>query len=415
MDINLKTESLRTIPDYIIYSPKSSDGSTGDTGNEHFLVFDGPDGNYMAVWTQSTIEGYDDQRLMFSTSPDKINWSTPEIIAGNPAEKKGMASWGFPLVSKSGRIYVLYNKHIGINDMFKHTTGVMAGVYSDDNGKTWSNPELITMPKSEKWDNPDPAMPSNWIIWQKPERVSNGKYFSGFTRWVSPVVRPQNPFGTTWWGEDAVVEFMRFENIDDNPDIVDIDISYFAQNEDAVQVEMIDNPDHVQVQEPTIVKLPDNRLFCIMRTTLGCPYYVISSDAGETWSKPLPLRFTDNGNVIPHPMSPAPIYDIGSGEYLFFYHNHNGYFGRWTPKDSNWHRRPIVMSRATFIKNAAQPLEFSDPEFFMDNNGVGLGINGGRADLAMYSSMTIKDNIATLWYPERKFFLLGKNIKIQGK
>ena len=39
---NLKRELQRTDPDYIVYVPKSLDGSTFDTGNEHFLVFDGP-------------------------------------------------------------------------------------------------------------------------------------------------------------------------------------------------------------------------------------------------------------------------------------------------------------------------------------------------------------------------------------
>ena len=46
-----------TRPDYIVYIPKSMDGSTHDTGNEHFLVFDGPDGSLMTVWTQSIHVG----------------------------------------------------------------------------------------------------------------------------------------------------------------------------------------------------------------------------------------------------------------------------------------------------------------------------------------------------------------------
>ena len=252
MDLNI--EVSRTTPDYVVYTPASWDGSSGDTGNEHFLVFRGGDDKLKAVWTQSTIEGANDQRLVFSESVDKINWSAPKIIAGDPAKGNGMASWGFPMVSKSGRIYVLYNKHIGLNDIFSHTTGLMAGVYSDDHGATWSEPELIDMPKSAKWDNPDPKMPSNWIVWQKPERLSKGKYFAGFTRWTSPKIRPANPIGV-WWGEGAVVEFMRFENIDDDPDVSDIEISYFCQNGDAIQVDLKGHPGYSVVQEPSLVKL----------------------------------------------------------------------------------------------------------------------------------------------------------------
>ena len=110
-------------------------------------------------------------------------------------------------------------------------------------------------------------------------------------------------------------------------------------------------------------------------------------------------------------MSPCPIYEVGEGEFVFLYHNHDGHFGRWTPKDSNWHRRPICLSRSILSENKPQPLEFTDPEFFMDNGGVGLGVNGGRADLAMYASVTVDDDgNATLWYPDRKFFLLGKKL-----
>ena len=34
----------------------------------------------------------------------------------------------------------------------------------------------------------------------------------------------------------------------------------------------------------------------------------------------------------------------------------------------------------------------------------------GRLDLALYSSFTLVDGLPVLWYPERKFFLLGKII-----
>ena len=49
-----------------------------------------------------------------------------------------MASWAFPLVSRSGRIYVLYSQNVGKFDTFPHTTGRLDGIYSDDNGQTWS-------------------------------------------------------------------------------------------------------------------------------------------------------------------------------------------------------------------------------------------------------------------------------------
>ena len=54
-------------------SARVRDGEAADTGNEHFLVFDGPDGSLMAVWTQSSVENYSaampaDQHIAFARS-----------------------------------------------------------------------------------------------------------------------------------------------------------------------------------------------------------------------------------------------------------------------------------------------------------------------------------------------------------
>ena len=62
MKVDLELELRRSEPDYVVYRPRSVDGSTFDTGNEHSLVFDGPDGSLMAVWTQSSYEGAGDHR-----------------------------------------------------------------------------------------------------------------------------------------------------------------------------------------------------------------------------------------------------------------------------------------------------------------------------------------------------------------
>jgi len=407
---NADVEIRRTKPDYVVYKPGSMDGATADTGNEHFLVFDGPDGSLMAVWTQSTFEGQPDQRIVFARSDDEGNtWTPPKVIAGYcPPAKGDMASWGFPMVSTKGRIYVLYSKHIGINDMWTHTTGLMAGIYSDDAGKTWSQEQVIPMPRS-KWDNPDPKMPPNWIVWQKPQRLSEGKYFAGFTRWISPAVRPPAPM-EVWWAEASVVEFMRFENIDDHPETKDIKMSFFASNGEALKVGLIGHPEVSVVQEPSVVALPDGRIFCTMRTTTGNPYWSISEDAGRTWQKPEPLRYQDDGPAFLHPCSPCPIYRVSDAEYIFLYHNHDGHFGKWDPTDTTYHRRPIYAALGQYRKEAKQPIWFSGPRFFMDNDGVPLGYGGGRVDLAMYASFTIRNKRRILWYPDRKFFLLGKEI-----
>ena len=111
-------ESRRTNPDYIAYLPGHWDGSTNDGHNEHFLVFDGPDGSFMTVWTQSpgTRGRGQNNRIMFSRSDDDgVTWKPPMRVAGpaNMDDPQPMASWGFPMVSKSGRIYVIWNQNNG--------------------------------------------------------------------------------------------------------------------------------------------------------------------------------------------------------------------------------------------------------------------------------------------------------------
>ena len=416
----MATELHVTKPDFVVFVPTVTDTNVNDTGNEHFLVFDGPDGSLMAVWTQSSAESQPDQHIAFARSADEgRTWSAPRIIAGPKKPGDGlMASWGYPLVSKSGRIYVLYSQHIGKFDSFFHHTGWLHGIASDDLGQTWSKPQNIPVARSIN-DNPDTNMPPNMLCWQKPLRLGqDGKYLAGFTRWTSFAVR-KNPT-KAWISADARVEFMRFENVDASPPVQDLKIRWFAANEKALAVPFPGHPEVSACQEPTLVKLPDGRLFCVMRTASGSPFWSISADVGETWTQPRRLLRQDGGAPLLHPLSPCPMYDVGgpaagSGRYALFIHNHDGHYQGYGPTDTGFHRRPIYLVAGRFRPGADQPVWFDEPKFFMDHKGVSLGKPGtnGRLDLALYSSFTVRQNQPVLWYPERKFFLLGRKITLE--
>ena len=412
-----KAELMVTKPDFIVFKPEIKNGEVSDTGNEHFLVFDGPDGSLMAVWTQSSAEAQPDQHITFSRSTDEgVTWSKPRIIAGPKKAGDGhMASWGYPLVSKSGRIYVLYSQHIGKHDSFFHHTGWLHGIHSDDNGATWSEPQNVPVARSVN-DNPDLSFPPNMLCWQKPLRLGeDGKYFAGFTRWTSNAVS-KNPT-KSWTSHDARVEFMRFENVDDSPEVKDLKISWFAANDKALAVPFPGHPEVSACQEPSIVKLPDGRLFVVMRTASGSPFWSVSGDQGETWATPRRLLRKDGGDPLLHPLSPCPIYDVGgntagSGRYALFIHNNDGHYKNYGPTDTGFNRRPVYLAAGRFQAGADQPVWFDEPKLFMDHKGVGLGKPGtaGRQDLALYASFTVRKGKAVLWYPDRKFFLLGRII-----
>lgn len=416
----VKEQLAATKPDYVVFVPNVTETNVTDTGNEEFQVFTGPDGSLMAVWTQSSAEGQPDQHIVFSRSVDEgRTWSKPNVIAGPKKAGEGLiASWGYPLVSKSGRIYVLYSQHAGKYDTFFHTTGWLYGIYSDDNGRTWSEPQQAPVARSI-YDNPDTNMPPNIICWQKPLRLGkNGEYLVGFTRWTSFAVK-KNPT-KSWISADSHVEFMRFDNIDDNPKVGQLKISWFAFNKNALAVPFPGHPDASACQEPSIVKLPDGRLFCVMRTASGSPFWSVSTDEGETWTQPRRLLRNDGGKALLQPLSPCPIYDVGgntagSGQYGLFIHNNDGHYQGYGPTDTDFNRRPVFFVTGKFQPGANQPVWFDKPKLFMDDNGVSLGRPGtkGRVDMALYGSLTHRKGVTVFWYPDRKFFLLGRKITLE--
>lgn len=406
--VDIETELHRTKPDYIVYVPKSLDGSTYDTGNEHFLVFKGPDGTLMAVWTQSSYEGAGDHRIMFTRSLEEgFTWNEPVRIAGPPRPGEGyMASWGFPLVSRSGRIYVLWNQYQGIDDVVHQHTGTMDGCYSDDLGRSWSRPQTIPMPRSP-YDSPDPKVPSNWIVWQIPIRDLRGRWFTGFSRWVSKAVRTP-PHNNSWTAWETVVEFMRFENVDDDPEPADLKVTYSEPGQ-ALRVPHYSNPLLSVAQEPSIVRLPDKRLFCIMRTMAGCIWYSVSDDDGQTWSNPEPLLRRDHGLPILQPLCCCPIYELSEGRYLLLHHNNNGRVDGHLPEETKFNRRPAFIAVGEYRPDAEQPIWFSESKQLMDNDGVPIGPLQ-RLECGVYCSFMRLGDDWVLWHPDRKFFLVGKKI-----
>jgi hypothetical protein len=405
----LDREIARTQPDYIVYRPKSVDGSTFDTGNEHFLVFDGPDGALMALWTQSSHEGAGDHRIMFSRSDDEgLTWAAPKRIAGATKPKEGLqSSWQFPLISDKGRIYVLWNQYTGEADYHHQITGTMDGCYSDDFGVTWSQPQTVPMKRSP-YDHPDTKYPSNWIVWQKPILDLEGKWFTGFTRWVSPAVRTKAHI-KSWTAMEAVVEFMRFENINDHPETKDIHITNSAFGDKALRVPHYSKPSLSIAQEPSLARLPDQRLFCTMRTMSGYIWYTLSDDDGRTWCAPRPLLRRDFGLPIEEPLCCCPIYEYGEGRYILLHHNNDGHFEGGKREDTNKNRRPAFIALGEFRPDAEQPIWFSESKQLMDNDGVGIGPLT-RIDIGVYPSVTNRKGNYVLWHPDRKFFLLGKKI-----
>ena len=66
-------------------------------------------------------------------------------------------------------------------------------------------------------------------------------------------------------------------------------------------------------QEPSLVRLPDQSLFCVMRTCTGYIWWSQSLDDGESWCSPRPLLHRDFGLPLMNPVGPDPIYQLSDG------------------------------------------------------------------------------------------------------
>jgi len=60
-----------------------------------------------------------------------------------------------------------------------------------------------------------------------------------------------------------------------------------------------------------------------------------------------------------------------------------------------------------FRPSAHQPVWFSQPKQILDTDGIPIGPKG-TAEIATYTSLTEWRGKRVLWYPDRKYYLLGK-------
>ena len=383
-------------PDYVVFIPRQPRDKTkrdparpGDTYNDHFQVIE-HEGMLYAFWTQASREADIDQHIAFSKSVDKgESWSEPVVLAGSPNKKNPalLASWQQPMISASGRIYCLWNQQT--TSRGPHC-GQMFGAYSDDKGDTWSAPKMIPLKRSIL-DDPDPLIPPSWCNWQRPLRLGKeGRYLVGVSRHGK---LPDAKRGGCY------IEFLQFDNIDDNPKVEDIRLSWFSSDEKVLRVSHEKFGD--VAEEVGLVKLPDGRLFGIMRTGAGYPYWTQSRDDGVTWTQPRPLLDRDGGKPYLHPRSPCPIYDwkgceAASGYYFALVHNTFDFDG----KNEYQHRGPLYLIAGRFNPNAEQPVEFAPPKLFAERKGGN----------SFYTSYTIMDGKGILWFPDHKFYLLGREI-----
>jgi hypothetical protein len=408
-----KTDWQRSRPDVLVYLPKGEEHH--DTDNEHFLVFEAPGGKELvALWNQSSVEGRGDNRVMTARSTNGIAWSEPQFVCGTrPGTKMPQASWPFPIITKSGRIYCFYTRQMPLNDGNPQGSGAMGCCYSDDGGRSWVSGSNVPM-RRNRFDNPNPEVPRNWIVWQIPIRDRNGRPIAGYTQVTSAALQPP-ALKKKWYQWESRCQFMRFENIDEDPAPENIRVTWLPDDEAGLEVPH-PNTGRTSVSEPSVVVLPDGRLFATMRTWTGQIWFSVSDDDGQTWRKPDVLRYQDEGEPVLHPLAPCPIYRLRDRRFLLVFHNNNGRFDGhdqlrrdWKSNELNFIRHPAFIAVGEFRPARRQPVWFSRPRQILDTGGVPIGPKG-TSEIATYTSLTEWRGQRMLWYPDRKYYLLGKSL-----
>lgn len=404
-------ECLRTNPDIVVFEPVCEDQS--DQENQVIQVAAAPNGDWIAVWTTGHHENHPNQRILTSRSTDKgKTWTRPVMVDGaaTPSEDGSeMASWAwlFP-VPGLNRLYVFYQKNIGITDAREDTTGPVRYRISEDWGKTWSRQYWdidYEMMGHFAIDHPDPAQPRNWFGFQTMERCSDGTALLALSRVSSYALSKTKNLLET----DSEITFLRFENIMTVKDPAKLKVTPLPDGDHGLRVPMPDNPDFSMAQEPTVRELSDGRLLCAFRTFTGMIYFALSGDRGHTWTEPEPLRYEPDGQPVLNPLVPAPLFRLNDGRFLLKYYNNDGTAnGGTSPLDWLKNRRPVYITVGREIPgHPTHPIRFGKPKIFADNDAVPAGFYG-RTSVATYGCLLEDDEYRVFFYPDRKRFLLGK-------
>jgi hypothetical protein len=407
-----KREKLRTDPDFEVFVPESTSGPTAS--NQFLIVVPTPDDTFVATWTQASFEDADDQRVVSSRSTDRgETWTEPIEIDGpgsDDTDGSGLASWGIPIVAPTGkpddshRIYYFYNKNVGIDDAREDTTGVLRCRYSDDDGQTWSDETIDHDIASSAISHPDPEVPQSWNFFQAPVAVGDDTALAGFTHWASDTVDDAHLFD-----RQSEVRFLRFDNLD-AADPTDVTTTTLPDTDHGLQVPHPERPGISVAQEPSVRRLVDDRLICTVRTMQGQVYFALSGDDGRTWDTPRPLHYgPDERRPMENPITPCPLYRYGDKLLFVFYNNDGTGHGGTGPTDTRRNRTPAWYTVGETIDHHTHPVAFDEPRILLDNDRVPFG-PVDRTEVATYTSFFEHNGRAYFWYPDRKHFLLGKDL-----
>jgi Neuraminidase (sialidase) len=311
----LSTFALAANNDVVLNIEPSKDNPRNSEGS--FVTL--KDGHVLFCYSQfygGAADGAAAKIVGIESSDQGLTWSAPRIVVDNKGAGNNVMSVSL-LRLKSGCIGLFYAHKNSWTDCRERVR------FSDDEGKTWSEPTLIV------------AAPGYFVL-------NNDRVIQLSTgRLIVPVA------------------FHRSRDTDPNSsksfDARGIDLWYLSDDEgktwrEAKSMWALPAKTTSGLQEPGVVELADGTIFCWSRTDQGHQFEMRSTDHGETWSAPI-------AGPLASPTSPASIKMIpGTTRLLAIFNDHSGKFpfskGRRTPLVSalsddggkTWHSNKLVES-----------------------------------------------------------------------
>ena len=261
-------------------------------------------------------EGASGEHMVAAVSTDQgRTWSG--LIPIEPGDGPA-SSYGSPLITPSGRIYVFYGyngdrvetfpdgKKVPRADML----GWFVYKYSDDGGRTWSRERHRLPMRLTPCDLANQWGGKVQIFWgiDKPKIVRSHVYFA-FTK----LGRYMLDDGEGW--------LYHSDNVLTERDPAKIRWELLPDGDHGIRA-----PQFGSVQEEhNMVPLAGGKtLYCVYRTTTGYPCHTYSRDGGHTWDTPEHMTYAPGGRKLKTNRACPKLWRCASGKFLFWFHNHSG-------------------------------------------------------------------------------------------
>jgi len=273
------------------------------------------DGSWLCTMTTGPgHEGAVGEHMVSTVSKDQGRTWSP-LVGIEPGDGPE-SSYGVPVVTPGGRVYVLYDYNsdristLNGKKIRADMLGWYVFKYSDDGGQSWSKERYRIPMRQSACDLANQWQGKVQIFWgiDKPSIVGKSVYF-GFTRLGKYMLEN----GEGW--------FYHSDNLLTEPDPAKIHWELLPDGDHGLRA-----PEFGSVQEEhNIVPLADGRSFyCVYRTTMGHPCHAYSNDGCHTWTKPEPMSYTPGGKRMKSNRACPMLWRAANGKFLFWFNNHGG-------------------------------------------------------------------------------------------